>query len=109
MYVDRTGNHVSEVGFVIPSWCPFIGVSPDGLVGERGCIEIKAPVRMYNFPKPEHYAQMQMQMKVCERDWCDYVVYCESSDELEITRIKKTIITGKIHYTRSYRRPSKTV
>jgi putative phage-type endonuclease len=87
MYERRSGNAVTEVGFVIPNWCPFIGVSPDGFVEDDGCIEIKAPCKMYDTPKPEHYAQMQMQMAVCEKSWCDYVVYVEDTNELKITRI----------------------
>lgn len=87
MYETKMNTEVTEVGFVIPEWCPFIGVSPDGLVSSDGCIEIKAPVKQYKHPKPEHYAQMQMTMKVCERSWCDYVVYSESDDTLNIKRI----------------------
>lgn len=86
MYVEKFDTPVTEVGFVIPDWCPFVGVSPDGFVGE-GCIEIKAPCKMYDTPKPEHYAQMQMQMAVCEKPWCDYVVYVEGTGELKITSI----------------------
>lgn len=90
MYEEKMGVSVTEVGFVVPSWCPFIGVSPDGLMDE-GCIEIKAPVRVYEHPKPEHYAQMQMVMAVCERDWCDYVVYSERDDELKITKVLRDV------------------
>jgi len=86
MYEDKLKVKVIEVGFVIPEWCPFIGVSPDGFSGE-GCIEIKAPVKVYKDPKPEHYAQMQMVMAVCEKPWCDYVVYSERDDEMKITRV----------------------
>lgn len=88
MYENISNEDVSEVGFVIPEWCPFIGVSPDGLTRE-GCIEIKAPVKVYKHPKPEHYAQMQMVMAVCEKPWCDYVVYSELDDELSIKRINR--------------------
>lgn len=95
MYIERSGNQVTEIGFVIPEWCPFIGVSPDGFVGDDGCIEIKAPMKMYKTPKPEHYAQMQMQMVVCERSWCDYVVYIEDIDEYKVTRILKDEIYWK--------------
>lgn len=90
MYEDLKKVSVKEVGFVVPSWCPFIGVSPDGLMDE-GCIEIKAPVKIYDTPKPEHYAQMQMVMAVCERKWCDYVVYSERDKDLRITRIPRDI------------------
>ena len=60
----------------------YVGVSPDGLVGEDGLIEIKCPqdktYTQYLLDgkiKPEYYSQMQMQMFITERLWCDYVVY----------------------------------
>jgi hypothetical protein len=58
------------------------GASPDSLVGEDGLLEIKskaphlwieAMVRD-DFP-PEHVAQVQGQLLVTERAWCDLVVY----------------------------------
>lgn len=86
MYESKHGVQVTEVGFVVPKWCPYIGVSPDGLT-EDGCIEIKSPVVVWSELKEhgqikhEHYAQMQMAMVVCERPWCDYIVYSEKTDE----------------------------
>jgi hypothetical protein len=58
------------------------GASPDSLVGEFGLLEIKskAPHLWIEcmcrdaFP-PEHVAQVQGQLWVAERDWCDLVVY----------------------------------
>lgn len=94
MYETRHSTRVEEVGFVIPDWCPYIGVSPDGLV-ENGCIEIKSPVRVYRelledgVVKGEHYAQMQMAMIICDRPWCDYVVYSEHQDLYFEKRVEK--------------------
>lgn len=94
MYESKHSVEVEEVGFVVPKWCPYIGVSPDGLT-EDGCIEIKSPVRVWKelvndgVVKGEHYAQMQMAMIICERPWCDYVVYSELENvyfEKRITR-----------------------
>ena len=84
-YEAKYGVKVEEVGFVVPRWCPFIGVSPDGLT-EEGCIEIKCPVSIWpellqdGVVKPEHYSQMQMAMVVCDRPWCDYLVYSEKDN-----------------------------
>lgn len=80
-YSARTGVLVEEVGFIRhPSL--EAGASPDGLVGEDGLVEIKCvqPSTMLDLidsrqiPK-EHRLQMQWQMAVTGRDWCDYVVY----------------------------------
>lgn len=94
MYETKNSVKVSEVGFVVPSWCPYIGVSPDGIMDE-GCIEIKSPVHIYpelleeGIVKPEHYAQMQMAMVICDRDWCDYILYSESDDMYFEKRISR--------------------
>ena len=94
MYESKTNSKVEEVGFVVPKWCPYIGVSPDGLT-EEGCIEIKSPVRIWRelanegVVKGEHYAQMQMAMIICERPWCDYVVYSELEDRYLQKRVER--------------------
>lgn len=94
MYEKKMGTKVEEVGFVVPRWCPYIGVSPDGLT-EEGCIEIKSPVRIWRellengTVKEEHYAQMQMAMVVCGRPWCDYVVYSELEDKYYQKRVER--------------------
>lgn len=80
IYELETGANVAQVGFVEES--EFIGVSPDGLVGDDGLIEIKCPTNktytqylLDGKIKPEYYSQMQMQLFITERLWCDYVVY----------------------------------
>lgn len=92
---EREHNvNVVEIGFLVPKWCPFIGVSPDGVMQE-GCIEIKCPVSIWpelkneGMIKPEHYAQMQMTMEICDRDWCDYLVYSEKDNEYLELRVKR--------------------
>ena len=75
-----TGLDVQEVGFV--EYNDFIGVSPDGLIGDDGLIEIKCPndsiyfkLLLSNNIKPEYIAQMQMQMYVTDRQYCYFVSY----------------------------------
>jgi hypothetical protein len=34
-----------------------------------------------------HYSQMQMQMAIADRKWCDYVVYAVEEEEIYIERI----------------------
>ena len=75
-----TDLDVQEVGFV--EYNDFIGVSPDGLVGDDGLIEIKCPndsiyfkLLLSNNIKPEYIAQMQMQMYVTDRQYCYFVSY----------------------------------
>lgn len=88
-YENKHQLTVTEIGLAISKDYPWLGASSDGLVDDCGCIEIKCPLQMYgpltNFTPgtkgfnhiwPTHYAQMQGQMAILERQWCDYVVYC---------------------------------
>lgn len=75
-----TDLDVQEVGFI--EYNDFIGVSPDGLIGDDGLIEIKCPndsiyfkLLLSNNIKPEYIAQMQMQMYVTDRQYCYFVSY----------------------------------
>lgn len=79
-YQLKHGVKVEEVAFIIHD--EHTGVSPDGLVGEAGLIEIKCPktttqIDWYIKGKvpPEHYAQIQGQIWVSGREWCDFVSF----------------------------------
>ena len=80
-YEILTGELVEEVGFIKhPSLVA--GASPDGLVGEKGLIEIKCPNTATHLefllnPKidKKYMLQMQFQMMCTGRDWCDFVSY----------------------------------
>ena len=78
-YELHTGNQVEETGL----WhTDGYGASPDGLVGEDGLIEIKCPntsthletLKTRKAPK-KYYAQMQGQMWLTGRKWCDFVSF----------------------------------
>ena len=94
IYELETGANVTQVGFVEEN--EFIGVSPDGLVGDEGLIEIKCPTNktytqylLDGKIKPEYYSQMQMQMMITGRAWCDYVVYNPN--------FKKSIVIKRVY------------
>lgn len=81
-YEARTGNFVNQVGFVKHWNIKWVGASPDGLVGDDGLIEIKCPNTLThiktlesNKAPSEYIGQMQMQMWVTGRHWCDFVSY----------------------------------
>lgn len=68
-----------QVGFVTNGRA---GASPDALIGERGGLEIKSKAPhllidtlMRDQMPPEHMAQVQGCMWVCEREWWDFVAY----------------------------------
>lgn len=84
--VDVYSEHyapVTTVGFMVrDDWGFKIGYSPDGLVGEDGLIEIKAPRQKKHLatildgevPR-EHMAQLQCGLLVSGRKWIDFISY----------------------------------
>ena len=81
MYELKNDVDVKEVAFVELN--EFVGVSPDGLVGDEGLLEIKCPntetqIKRFldgvGLPK-EYEAQVQGQLWVTGREWCDFEVF----------------------------------
>lgn len=79
-YEDELFQTVTEVGYI--SKGEFLGVSPDGLVGEDGGIEIKCPgadeyVRFFDTKviKPEYFYQCQWAMYLTGRKWWDFIYF----------------------------------
>lgn len=74
---------VREIGFAVRNFGDFkIGYSPDGLVGERGLIEVKAPRQKGHLGAivrgevpAHHMAQLQTGLLVLEREWIDFISY----------------------------------
>jgi exodeoxyribonuclease (lambda-induced) len=90
IYELQTENKVDEVGFVINETISKVcGASPDGIiVAKNGLVEIKSfedkkHFKMIfeikqtgNFEIESQYVwQMQMQMLICEMEWCDFIAY----------------------------------
>jgi len=79
MYQFVTGQEVKEVGFCLANG---YGCSPDGLVGNKGLIEIKCPIMstqvgylLANALPKDYWQQVQGQLLVTEREWVDFVSY----------------------------------
>ena len=73
---------VREVGFIDHPKINMSGASPDGLVGDKGLIEIKCPQPMTHTETLEtgviarkYIHQMQWQMACTGKEWCDFVSY----------------------------------
>ena len=97
-HMSKTNVEIIERGLCVPKWHQFIGSSVDGdILNTDGIIEIKCPLRMYypltkaisgiNHIWKTHYVQMQLGMIVLNKNFCDYLVYCEPSQELFIQRV----------------------
>jgi putative phage-type endonuclease len=86
-YETRTGELVDEIGFCLHDYIN-CGVSPDGLVGIPGLIEIKCPqpkthaeyMRRTDAP-PAYKWQIQGQLWVMNREWNDFVSYLPTAPE----------------------------
>lgn len=73
---------VDKTGFWLHPTIKWLGVSPDRLVADDGLIEVKCPNTTthlgYLFDNripPEYYKQIQCQLWVTGREWCDFVSY----------------------------------
>lgn len=81
-YEAETSNLVDELGFIDHPTIANFGCSPDGVIGESGLIEIKCPnskthlSTLLSGKAPTKYIpQMQTQMAVMNRQWCDFVSF----------------------------------
>jgi len=79
-YANRTGVEIQRTGFMkLNDW---VGCSPDGLIGSDGLIEVKCPLATTHLwyiadnklPAP-YKSQVQGQLYVTGRQWCDFISY----------------------------------
>lgn len=91
--------------FVVPSGLvllnekSIIGGSPDGLVDSDGIIEVKCPYNPANHVKTlrcgmprEHIPQIQGNMYVTEREWCDFISFdprIDGKGRLYVERVER--------------------
>lgn len=73
---------VDETGFLLHPEVPYVGASPDGLVGADGGVEIKCPYQstvhvetLEGGMPPEHRAQVQGTLWVTGRAWWDFISF----------------------------------
>jgi len=84
-YEFLSGNDVIEIGSFTDDAERYIA-SPDGCIGDNGLLEIKnlsgknhSKALMYYLkhkkPPPDYIPQLQMQLLVAERDYCDFFLH----------------------------------
>lgn len=83
-YEFTTSSKVEEVAFITND-AGTAGCSPDSLVGGDGLLEIKCPMEQKFMDclvhihegkcPPDYWIQVQAQMFISEREWCDLLVY----------------------------------
>jgi len=94
-YDLETNQITTKVAFVEKN--EWVGCSPDRLVGEDGLLEVKCPgdgkFVQYRYDRKiesKYYQQMQMQLLITDRKWCDYAVFNEKfPKQIIITRVER--------------------
>lgn len=81
-YSFMTDHTISEAAFVDHPSIAMAGASPDGLIGDDGLIEIKCPntathleTLLTEVIDGKYILQMQFQMAVTGRKWCDFASF----------------------------------
>ncbi len=81
-YEFLTDNTVRQVGFIRHPKFEMAGASPDGIVGNKGLIEIKCPNTATHIDTLQsqkvdrkYMLQMQWQIDCTDSDWCDFVSF----------------------------------
>lgn len=96
----HTGELVEEVGFIPHPVLDYVGVSPDGLLGDDGMVEFKCPASMSKHLEAlrsddhakEYRWQLQGQLWVAHRKWVKAVSYDPRFPEhlrLAITHVER--------------------
>lgn len=100
-YAAAQGVEVFEVGLIRHPEIAGTHASPDGLVGDDGLIEIKCPqtathldTLLTGVVPAKYVTQMQWQMAVVGRQWCDFVSFdprMPSSMRLFVQRVERDV------------------
>jgi len=93
---------VEQVGFCISEG---YGCSPDGLVGDKGMLEIKCPnvathvsYLLKGTLPSDYFQQVQGQLLVTGREWCDFMSYstCIKPFIIRVDRDEKFLASLKV-------------
>lgn len=117
-YCTKMKTSVEESGIVVCLGTPFLGCSPDGLVGEDGIVEIKCPFTarekmiipdtvpylqwsanetMVLKESHDYYYQVMGTLLCTNRKWCDFVVWTfKDTTVIRIYRDEQFMLTMKL-------------
>lgn len=90
--------------------CGDLGCSPDGLVGDKGLIEIKSAIPSIHYSRvkrqdidPAYKWQCVMNTWKTQREWLDFISYCHDFPEekrLYVFRMRHDAILGEVNRMR---------
>lgn len=91
-YERAMGVRVESTGLWLHAVHDWLGASPDGLlVGMDGLVEVKCPARgPAEEVSREHMAQVQGQLEICDRSFCDYVSFQSETGGMSVFRIRRS-------------------
>ncbi len=94
---------IEKVGFCFKDEKKLVGCSPDGLVGDDGLWETKCPKAgtligyvLKGFLPSTYKPQVQGQLWVTDRDWCDFMAYHPDMTEFIIRVYRDTAYIKKL-------------
>ncbi len=87
-YQQEYGHFVEETGFWVHDLYPWLGASPDGLVGDDGLVEVKCPSVLPEAIPFQHWVQCVVQLACTNRQWVDYFVWVKPNHFLY--RVQRT-------------------
>ena len=91
-YHMEFSRYPAKCGFFVHPTEAWLGASPDRTVGHEGLLEVKCPfsLRAVTSPafkpladQPHYYAQIQVQLYVTGRAWCDFLQWAPHGTSLE--------------------------
>ena len=107
-YQMETGVKVETCGFY--EYEDWAGASPDGLIGDDGLIEIKCPYSMRKgegrfksvMEQMHYYAQMQFQLFIMQRKWCQFFQWCPAGTWSEVVYFDQPFVDDMMPKLRAF-------
>ncbi|MBU3914402.1 YqaJ viral recombinase family protein [bacterium] len=94
LYSSNTDTKVEQIAMFRDG--PHKHASPDGVIGDDGLVEIKTviPSTFVEYKDTgvidiSYRRQVQWELFVSGRKWCDYVIYCPAIEEIMAIEIKR--------------------
>lgn len=94
-YEAEAGLFVETTGLWVHDDYPWLGASPDGLVGADGLVEIKCPQSLPERVPVHHHLQMLVQLACTGRQWCDYLAWTPEGHFMR--RVSRAGVGGLVH------------
>lgn len=88
---------LTNAGAILNSKFPNAMCSPDGIAGDKGLVEVKCfnperHLKVYHSLDPHILAQIQFQLLISEREWCDLTLYNPDMPDINDTFLIKHIL-----------------